>query len=448
MKKREVALLVLVGALVGVWPVSHTISLRDALLVLGLGLGGFLVYRHRPVPFRAYRDTLAPALLAAGALTLWMIAVALLVSPEPAWSLDELRGQWVKAMAALVFGGLAAASLRKESPDAGRLLLVIGGVLLVHIVAIDVDALLALFRGDNGYRAAGVTGGPDKASYLTNILLALLFAEWLARTIAGKRLLPLSSTPLFVISVLTLISLYVERIRNGVGAALVMALCAALLYLLHRARQRRMRQSTVALLVCAGVALAGGLTIAIASVKPGTSWKQLVATIPLALATQEHKGWLDEKTHGLPTLPDGSAVDVSAYVRIAWFAEGLRLSAEHPLGVGFGRNAFGHAVAAKYGTFRGHSHSSFIDLLVGIGIPGVLLWLGFLISLLWLAWRGAGGGWGYALLFVVVDFGTRMLVDSNVRDHTLQTFMFLAGVFGVLVARNIAPAPRRKSTRR
>jgi hypothetical protein len=52
------------------------------------------------------------------------------------------------------------------------------------------------------------------------------------------------------------------------------------------------------------------------------------------------------------------------------------------------------------------------------------------------AWRHCRGGANYAallLLLLLTDYGARMLLDSVIRDHMLQQFMFLAGLAAVLM---------------
>jgi O-antigen ligase len=275
---------------------------------------------------------------------------------------------------------------------------------------------------------------------LTNIALALLLAESLVRLQGRAGSWPVANWVLGVVLALTLFSFYAEGVRNGIGVALVMFICWAVLSLSSSPRRQGKKWMYRAAVAFLGTVAAGLLAIA-GTAKPGSDWRQIIATVPVALDTQTHQGWVNEAKYGLPTLPDGSPVDSSAYLRIAWFKEGLALARENLWGVGFGRNAFGHAVTAKYGEPKGHSHSSFIDLLVGIGIPGIALWLGFLGNLAWSGlsrFRATGSGYPLALFFVVVDFATRMFVDSNVRDHMLQTFMFLAGLLAVLAARQVA----------
>ncbi len=441
MTRREIGGFLWLGALFAVWPVAHTISWRDFLLLAGFLVAGAM-FGRAPVRAAWWRELRAPFLWIA-LLTAWMLFVAVFVSGETVWSLDELRGQWSKGVIALFFGALAAAMLGRDDAAAGRLLLWLGAILLVHVAFIDIGFVTDSLRGVPGVRARGLTGGPDLANYLTNIVLALLLAESLQRLTRGARRLPVPNAAVYAALALALFSLVAEGVRNGVAVAAVMLLSWAVIYMLRR---RGRPAGGRPFLVAAGVLVLASVLLALAgSIKPGSSWKDFAGTVSVAGDTAGHKGWLDEKKYGLPSLPDGRPVDASAYLRIAWIKEGLVLMREHPLGVGFGRNAFGHAVHAKYGEFGGHSHSSFIDLLAGIGIPGTILWLGFLASLLRVARRSLQrdpDGWGFALIFVVMDFGARMFVDSNVRDHPLQMFLFLAGVLAVLSVRRGQRAAR------
>ncbi len=140
-------------------------------------------------------------------------------------------------------------------------------------------------------------------------------------------------------------------------------------------------------------------------------------------------------------------MDVSVYLRIAWLKEGLLLVRDHPFGIGFDRNAFGHGLKAKYGRGVGHSHSGLLDMAIGLGIPGALLWLGFFASLAAIAWRRHRASGNYAailLLLLLLDYGVRMVLDSVIRDHMLQQFMFLAGLAAVLTVAGV-PEKRKAS---
>jgi O-antigen ligase len=439
MPKQKRLLLALVVVLFAVWPVPNSISLRTLLLDVAVVFAGYLAIRHGRKLDHGWWHGLRLPLQLLAALTLWIGIVALLISTEPRWSLNEIRSQWLNAIAAFALGGLAAFVLGSDQAQRTRLMFCLGAVLLVHIAAVDIDGLAHLFGDDPLYRATGVTDGPDKASYLTNMLLAFLFAEFQLRSEWRARVPAIPSWGLYCVAVLVLFGFYVEGTRNGLVAAGAMFLCCATIYFSEVWRRRgSVHQHRLTLILMALALVAFGLAAWAVSAKPGASWRQSVATIPVALDTDNHKAWLEPDKYPLPTLPDGSPADRSVYLRVAWFKEGLKLVAEHPLGVGYGRNAFGRALSRNYGVGGGgHSHSGYLDLAIGIGIPGVLFWLGFLVNLAAVAGRALRGerrGPALALLLLLVDFAVRMLLDSNWRDHMLQMFMFCVGLLVVFTA--------------
>jgi hypothetical protein len=423
--------LALVGLLFFIWPIPRTISLRDLLLVTCLGLFAWLVYRDRRAsfPWRSLRIPVGFYL----ALSLWIVFVALVVSDETIWALGEIKGQWLKATFALVVGGLLGSATR-QSDDMSRLTLtVVGVMLLAHVLYVDYQALSPFWSRFNAMltRVPGLTEGPDKSNYLTNMLLYLLLAEVLVRIIARKRFLPIGNFALVVIAALSLLSVYVEAVRNGI-AELIVILCLAVILVLRASdRRRRLVVAGVTLVLVAVVVVLGYLNM-----QKDKRWQTFLETVPIAFDIEKNKAWINE---GLPQplLADGQTVDWSNYSRIARIRAGLLLMTDYPLGVGFGRNAFGHAVEKKYGQRAAHSHSGIIDLGVGLGVFGVVLWLAFLGALLCLGYRGLRESRDFpalALLFLTTGYGFRMLVDSTIRDHMLQMFLFLVAFLAVATA--------------
>ena len=139
----QVAGLVLMGLLLFAWPLPHIISLRDLLLLLTVIVAGVVAWRARPL---LHWDGLRLPLGLYITLTLWMFFVALFVTDETAWALNELRGQWLKGTLALVAGGALALGLRWNMATARTGVLVIVAVLLFHIVYVDYVSLRGLFE--------------------------------------------------------------------------------------------------------------------------------------------------------------------------------------------------------------------------------------------------------------------------------------------------------------
>ncbi len=440
-----------------VWPIPHTISLRDLLLLLVVVTFGYLVLRARPAGW--WRELVWPLGFYI-ALTLWIVIVALFISPETAWSLGEIRGQWLKGLLAMVAGGLAALALAYTSEGVSRGIVVIFGALLAHTLYMDAIAIKGIVEAsinpeerlaslvwhigiapdsaDYGYLtllrhewdSVMLTGGPDKSNLLSNSLLYFLLTEFFVRLVHRRRVLPSNNAILFLVLAAAMFSLYVERVRNGLGELIVVLLLFSVLLLrAYRGRfnRRMLRLGTAVLLLLP-------LAIGYISYKTDSRWQSLWQTIPVALDTQSHKAWMDQNKYPMPLLPNGEQVSGSNYLRIARAKVSFEFIREHPWGMGFGRNIFGHAVKRQYGENPSHSHSGLIDMALGIGIPGIFLWGGFLVSIAYVAGRGYVRARSYSallLLFVVTGYGVRMVFDSIVRDHMLQMFLFLAAFLAV-----------------
>jgi hypothetical protein len=419
--------LFLLSALFFIWPIPHTIAIRYLLLAANLIL---LLYLARGAEWEVWHIAPPRLVLLYAGFTAWLLIGAVFVSKETAWSLGEIAGQWGTASVALLIGLLAARyALRTRGVEAQKIFIaLIVTLLCIHVLYVDYSGVAALFQtGVLAKRLPGLTEGPDKSSYLSNLLMALLLAELLFRVTFKQRLLALPNAILGLLFVLTLFSSYLEDVRNGVISLTLLLLLTFLLY--ARARLAKLGRVTFAANTVLALALIG--VVLFAYVKSESRWRTLLETIPIALDTTTHKAWLmDDKNR--PPLASGKLVDPSNYLRIAFAKEGFLLVQDHPLGIGFGRNAFAHGIHAKYGYgYVGHSHSGFIDLAIGAGVPGVLLWLGWMAT--WFRFgltryfRHASFA-GLALALLVFEFNARMVLDSISRDHSLQQFLFLAGL--------------------
>ena len=418
------------SALMFVWPIPHTISLRYLFVLPALGVFLNLAARQRLEGWDP-RLTLPASVL--GAFISWMVTIAVFNSSETAWSLGEINGQWSMALLVCYLGVLVGADVRQSS--GGRLVLTFITLLplVAHVVVVDAQGVLAMFAG----RYDGITGlteRSDIANYLTNIALALLMAETYIRLTRRPPMFSIGNALLGALLFAAASSLIFEQIRNGIVMAAVLVVVLAMV-LLSDLRRTGVRVWIRGVVVGGALLAMGGLIAGSVEVKTGSGWERIIATVPAAWDTVRNREWLNSDLPP-PKLPDSEMADPSAYLRLAWFKEGVKLVVQHPFGVGYGRNIFGHQISKKYNVhFSYHSHSSALDLAIGTGIPGVALWFGFLGVLVTGAWRRFWYGrnaYSLALILLVVDYGTRSLIDSNVRDHMLQQFLFLVGVFSYL----------------
>jgi hypothetical protein len=208
--------------------------------------------------------------------------------------------------------------------------------------------------------------------------------------------------------------------RNSTVVSLAILSAAGLLLLTVRANDKR------ALVTVSLVAL-----IAAGSLSFDSRWQGLreSATVGWS-ATSTY--WMTNDIATRPSTPSGATLEESAYARSAWASQAVRFIAERPLGIGFGHDAFGRAVAMKYGhAGMGSSHSGWLDFALGTGLVGLALLLataGLAIRGGWREFRERNDAQALLLAFFVGAYTLRCLLDGHLSGWRLGLFAFIVGV--------------------
>lgn len=432
-----------------VWQIPNTIGLRYGFLGLLLPIALLLILWRSPSHESLEGIRWAP-LVWLMVLTGWMVVVIQFWGEDPGVSWGEFRGQWLTALAAGFVGFLLAHAAIKDSKSAiQKLVMVVFWSFLAQVLMHDIlSALYWLSTGIVPFRQAPVLympdivrallGGspwqdafmgdsPDKFSYVNNVLAALLVAEVAQRLLLQTRWLRCSNTVLVMATLAVVLCSYWLQMRNGNVGLLLLLMLAALMMALRLIS----RFGPVRVLFGVGLVIATISALGVVMVESDPRWQKLSDTVPIALDTETNRTWLT-MDQNYPKMANGEMVDVSAYERLAWAKEGAKLVIDNPWGTGYNRLAYGAGIDRKYqmnGTYRAHSHSGVIDFTIANGLVGLALWLGFLGALFYVGWqtfRGEQIGLGLALMFLISGFLGRSIVDSNIRDHVLQQFFFLA----------------------
>lgn len=425
--------LVLLASLLLVWPVPHSIALRNLLLGV-LFLSASFAADWASVRWFVLKPMRTPTILCA-AFTVWVLLVAVFISPRPWWSLGEIKGQWIMALLTMLTG--LAISLPRNPADTLKVMAVVITMFALEVAAVDGQgAWLTIQHGawPHWARLGGLTAGPGKANYETNFLLSALVAEVTLR-MEGRRTFNIPFRVLGILLALAALSIDLEAMRNELfDLAVFLGFVAWIGYKINRGRVSRGGMAGLIL----GFLLVIGLGILDLAADP--RWKTLWATVPIALNTSGHLYWLNMTRFPIPRLPSGQTVSQSNYLRIAWIKEGLEAIARNPWGVGYGRSAFAHAIKAKFGAISrvNGPNDSLLDIAVGSGVVGVSLWLGWFFSLGRMMVghiNGSADSGAFAarfLLLIVLSFGVRMAVDSDMQNYTLEQFCFTIGLLAPL----------------
>jgi O-antigen ligase len=101
---------------------------------------------------------------------------------------------------------------------------------------------------------------------------------------------------------------------------------------------------------------------------------------------------------------------------------------KHPwVGVGFGKDT---VIKNYWMHMHQHTHNSFINMMLAIGIPGLLVWLATLTVFGRRFWCSRNTGWGAKIGFAfLIAFCLRGLTDDVWQASNAELFWFYIGVF-------------------
>jgi hypothetical protein len=171
------------------------------------------------------------------------------------------------------------------------------------------------------------------------------------------------------------------------------------------------------------------------------AWFNLLANVEVGANIDGEKFWRYREANSLsPSNKYGVQVDDSTYERSAWFTAGLLLLTENPLGFGLVRHSFGWLAISKWPDFykpaiekRGATHSGWLDLALGIGIPGVLLiWVPLLVS--WRRSLSHNGIWFSYTSWAIPIMCFAYLTSEANGQHFIELLFFFVAFFSGITA--------------
>lgn len=412
------------AAIVFIFPIPHTIALRNLLLLAGL-LALLATWRRAPRPHLP--PVLKPAAWALLATTAWLALHSITVAPVPAVALDNLRGDWILPLLTAVLAAYAAARMETR-----LVIRAVVAALLAHMLWVfgwQLSLLATTGTPENWSSGSVPFGERDYQSSLNGFLLAILLAERLALLSGGQVAALFPAWLGWAALAVSLLADIALRTRNGTLVSIVLLLAATTWM------ARRRPRFILLLLVVVAV---GGASFALDS-----RWGGFKESIVLGWNSPSLY-WLSGDPALRPPTPSGADLEESAYARAAWAHQAMLAIGEHPLGLGFGRDGFGRAMAEKYDhPGMVSSHSGWLDFALGTGIPGLALLLitaGLAVRGGWRQFRQQDDSAGLMFSFLTGGYLLRCLLDGHLSGWRLGLFAFLCGA---LIA--AMKTPRRQS---
>lgn len=448
------------AGLLAIWALPGTIALRHAFLVLGFIASLFVLKEYLPhLSFKTSWSLWALVLLYC-----WLLIHLAFFSHEFTAQLKELRSVWARCLLASFIGvalGLLLSSTGNQNGDSSKshassaswwrwstVILFIGfsapcwitfGAYLVTMLQSGQGAQFDIYHFLYGlYRT--------KPAYVVLEVLALPLCFILLLSAIQQRV-PKGWIPITLFTIL--LCPFGGFFIGSKNAMLLFAITSLIFFInvllpSNRSfiRLQKKSLSTVGALLLVGVVGFYGLN---QHVERTNSWLVMSDNIQIGMDIDHHDFWKNREAFPRPINKQGMPVDISTYERTAWFTAGSRLLLENPLGYGLVHHSFGSLALAKWpdfykplGNLKGATHSGWLDLALGIGLPGVAL---ILISLL-ASWRNSmnrSGLWhSYAtwtIPLLILTYANSEISES----HFLELLLFMTAFFGGLTF--ISPKP-------
>jgi O-antigen ligase len=387
---------------------AHTVALRLALLLVGAALAGVIAWRNR-ADTRLLPSIWLPFLL--WAAWAWLSVVW---SVEPERTFKELRHEVLYAGAALWMCFVCA-----QARNAARIVIPVVGAAAAAVM------LIGLREFSIGWESylEGLHGGPgDHSSALLTLTPGVVITAWYGGR-AGWR--PRLQMPFWILALLIVISAYFTLNRTvWIGLGVEVLLVGGLLIVRTRtpaawSPRAKLVSGLVALAMVAGAAIA-------------------------VSAVQEKREAVGGKSLAKDT-------------RLALWPEILERIGERPLtGYGFGRGLLRGPLQTEFrdlDAFLWHAHNIFLEQLVQLGMPGLLLFLLLLAALLREGWRAARdandfhAACGIALIAVVAGMLVRNMTDTLFVRQNALLFWGVAGTLLAWAAPEYSGTQRRSRSR-
>jgi hypothetical protein len=165
-------------------------------------------------------------------------------------------------------------------------------------------------------------------------------------------------------------------------------------------------------------------------IKNNPGWGSLFEDMAMGYQIEKYPNWKDPIRLGDPLRADGSKIEGSAYVRVAWGRAGLEIIGEHPMGAGIFR--YFHIQvkdrAPNMGDVAVYTHSAWIDIGLAFGIPGLLFMPIALLAILFCAVLDPRIRFRATIITTAIAILVLYLVGEYAFGHSVEMLFYLAGL--------------------
>ena len=359
-----------------IWSIPGTLAIRYFVLYISLMLS-IVVIRQIDLPRLTIRNYL-PLLCLAG-LFAWVVFHRLLITPNPDIMSLELQTIWKRAFLEGLLGMTLGMVLVHQTNPFNKNIFTL--ILLGPIFAFYLSHGLDL-----------VHPGPKYWHYLVEemeknyipkyqfVLFAIIAFAWIVFYLEREIKTMKAVKMVALIAALLLITNAIFLVNGKNGFIYMGCLLLALMIRLFWQHAHHLRVIVVVMSLSMATMMFG-----FQHVKTNPVWSNLLSDMEVARHTDEIQVWKNFSPEKLDSLKNssGNIVSETTYLRTAWLIEGVKLVPKYLLGYGLVQDSFKYIGQKKWpDSTLSHTHSGWLDILLGLGLPGFLLIFLALIDLI------------------------------------------------------------------
>ena len=421
----EILFLVVFICLNTLWIVPDTLTIKYICLGIGCLITLFYFLQYGSIfPF-TYSNILI------GLFFLWVIFHYFFISPNQTLSLNELQSIQKRAVLSFVFAiGLAISISRKTQSKLVFNLFYLGlaGPVILYFVSQNVlPEIVHISYTDPNYFFY-----ISKYQFVFSVIFCVLWSLYLLKdAFIYKKNFIISFISISLV-ILSLISFYKINGKNGMMYSAI-ALGFFVLRILFNGSALKIKQ-----LIYLIVPLLVIVVLFSQHVQENPTWKYLTQDLNMGWQTETYDNWkYRDGQNGILVNPSGKNVSLTSYERAAWFKEGVKLIPDNPFGYGLIQDSFKYLTKSKWpDSDLTHSHSGWLDLILGFGIPGFISIFGAML-MAFVQCAKSQNFYAKSGTWVLPMMGMAFLTSELCEKGSFELFLFVITFYGTISSKSL-----------
>jgi hypothetical protein len=365
--------------LYAIWALPETILIRHICLISGALLSLYVIYQYR---WNFFSQRAIPVWLIL-ALFAWITFHLIFLSQNISAQYTEYTSIWKRTAIGAVFGlgfGIILRNMQVRFKNKNFPFWVFYLSFLVPTLIYSLKYYLTHYGlqvdWEVPYYWRLYPSSPPSPYYLPKTVYICFCLPALAISLgllgenirSQKYFIPTNAIYLFNV-LFVIFVFYKENIKNGLILSFLLAIVLIMTTMYSRLKSFSRRKLIIICLIFFIIVF-----FSLNILDKQFIWQNFLADFRISTATEKFTQWKYGNNLVYPLNELGFKPGISFYERVAWFKEGTKLILIVPFGYGLVEQSFGQLAAQIWpDSSLTQAHSGWLDLTLGIGIPGVAL---------------------------------------------------------------------------